>query len=175
MQPRRDRRRGAGAHGLALQTAVIAVTLLIVAGSVGWTLRQRSGDVAAATEVQAVGYLTEATCATTRLAGHPGRVVLGHVLDGQPTGPQFNTDLLGSNPASAHHCLWTHEGLYNTPYYPSLGASIPVAELRPNGHLRWPGGRPVTDRECRAFTDGRLADVVVGQAAWKACVARLAA
>ncbi|MYD32983.1 MAG: hypothetical protein F4W98_03770 [Acidimicrobiales bacterium] len=120
-------------RGLALQTAVIAVTLLIVAGSVAWTLMRQGGSIVGATEAPGIGYLTEAPCVTTRLGGIPGAVRQGSLGSAQ----EFVHDEDADSDLNPKHCVWSGGRLWP----PS-----------PDDALN------VDDKACHAFADGRVLD-----------------
>lgn len=116
------------ARGLALQTAVIAVTLLVVAGSVAWTLMRQGGSIVGATEAPGIGYLTEATCKTTRLDAVPGAVREGR-LDSDAQ------EFVVASADATRYCVWSGDRLWP----PNSGNALDVDH-----------------KPCHAFADGRL-------------------
>ena len=76
----RDARRDV--RGVALQTVIVIVVLLVIAGSVSAVLLSRSSDVVGQLEAQGVGALSEANCPITRVGGENGQVVTGAKVDG---------------------------------------------------------------------------------------------
>ena len=62
-------------RGVALQTVIVIVVLLVIAGSVSAVLLSRSSDVVRTLEDQSIGGLTEQSCPITRVGGVNGEVV----------------------------------------------------------------------------------------------------
>lgn len=62
-------------RGVALQTVIVIVVLLMIAGGVSAVLLGRSSDVVGELEAQGVAAITEQSCPGTRVSGSPGEVV----------------------------------------------------------------------------------------------------
>ncbi|MYE89420.1 hypothetical protein F4X33_10530 [Candidatus Poribacteria bacterium] len=69
----RDARRDV--RGIALQTVVIMVVLLVIAGSVSAVLISRTSDVTEELQNQSIGGLTEETCRITLIGGTAGETL----------------------------------------------------------------------------------------------------
>ncbi|MYJ47635.1 MAG: hypothetical protein F4070_08345 [Acidimicrobiales bacterium] len=86
-------------RGVALQTVIVIVVLLMIAGGVSAVLLSRSSDVVGQLEAQGVGALTEDNCAITSVGGQ----------NGTPVRAELNT--LGalaalSGGTGMTHCAW---------------------------------------------------------------------
>ncbi|MXZ14244.1 MAG: hypothetical protein F4Y76_01845 [Acidimicrobiales bacterium] len=69
-------------RGVALQTVIVIVVLLVIAGSVSAVLLSRSSDVVGELENVSIGGLTEETCPITSIGGVAGKVVTAVAADG---------------------------------------------------------------------------------------------
>ncbi|MYI27905.1 MAG: hypothetical protein F4064_07405 [Acidimicrobiales bacterium] len=73
-------------RGVALQTVIVIVVLLMIAGGVSAVLLSRSSDVVGQLEAQGVGAITEDNCAITRVANQIGEPVHGSLAGAVITG-----------------------------------------------------------------------------------------
>ena len=96
----RDALRHAGrdTRGVALQTVIVIVVLLMIAGGVSAVLLSRSSDVVGQLEAQGVGALTEDNCKITRVGG-----VTGQTAKDDAGWVKENT--------SPTHCVWAVKGV----------------------------------------------------------------
>ncbi|MXZ16195.1 MAG: hypothetical protein F4Y76_11895 [Acidimicrobiales bacterium] len=87
------RRARRDARGVALQTVIVIVVLLMIAGGVSAVLLSRSSDVVGQLEAQGVGAITEDNCPITRVGGNTGMYYGTATLAGASTGvpprPEF--------------------------------------------------------------------------------------
>ncbi|MXV87601.1 MAG: hypothetical protein F4117_05635 [Acidimicrobiales bacterium] len=84
-------------RGVALQTVIVIVVLLMIAGGVSAVLLSRSSDVVGQLEAQGVGALTKDNCAITSIGSEEGRLV------------KFSTaatPVISDEATSPTHCAW---------------------------------------------------------------------
>ncbi|MXV87598.1 MAG: hypothetical protein F4117_05650 [Acidimicrobiales bacterium] len=86
-------------RGVALQTVIVIVVLLMIAGGVSAVLLSRSSDVVGQLEAQGVGAITEDNCAITKVGGENGTPVRAEVnTDGELAELSSSTGMT--------HCVW---------------------------------------------------------------------
>ncbi|MXX44049.1 MAG: hypothetical protein F4Z53_13470 [Acidimicrobiales bacterium] len=104
MRTIRQRVRSAGcdARGIALQTVVIMVVLLVIAGSVAAVLVSRGAEVTGQLEETGIGAISETTCEITRVAGVSGKVSSVDItID--------DADKFTTTGANSRVCFWQSE------------------------------------------------------------------
>ncbi|MCY3609477.1 MAG: hypothetical protein OXG57_13665 [Acidimicrobiaceae bacterium] len=85
-------------RGVALQTVIVIVVLLMIAGGVSAVLLSRSSDVVGQLEAQGVGALTEDNCAITRVGGEVGVA--------STAAAKINGTVLNTTGATHKLCVW---------------------------------------------------------------------
>ncbi|MXV87676.1 MAG: hypothetical protein F4117_15150 [Acidimicrobiales bacterium] len=125
-------------RGVALQTVIVIVVLLVIAGSVSAVLLSRGSDVVGELENVSIGGLTEDTCLITTIGG-----VAGDFEDVATTTGGID---------AGKYCVWKGGG---NPYDPTADTDISAAQCFAGG-----GGAIVTPTAAVAgITNGKKACV----------------
>ena len=122
-------------RGVALQTVIVIVVLLVIAGSVSAVLLSRSSDVVATLEDQSIGGLTADTCPITRIGGTTGQLA-------DADQPAITA------PGDITHCVWAVTTISAAQCFAGSGGSLKTGHTIAVGILGVATGIDATDEIC---------------------------
>ncbi|MYI08964.1 MAG: hypothetical protein F4111_05965 [Acidimicrobiales bacterium] len=115
-------------QGIALQTVVIMVVLLVIAGSVAAVLVSRGAEVTGQLEETGIGAISETTCPITKVGAANGQASTGNL---EITGTTPTLTAGGNTPM----CVWVAEGITPAQCFAAAGGTLfeAVATANPEG------------------------------------------